>query len=144
MINETSPLFSVNDVFNAVFVHGNMLGDAMFYGSGAGKLPTASAVVGDIVECAKNLNNHVATNWSEEKLNLMPVDSVENKFFVRVKGSLENDMAGVKEIFGQVETVCLPDAADEFAFVTEPISEADVREKAEKLGTVVSRIRARI
>ena len=50
MLGQNSPLYSVNDVFNAVFVHGNMLGDAMFYGSGAGKLPTASAVVGDIVD----------------------------------------------------------------------------------------------
>ncbi len=41
MLGQNSPLYSVNDVFNAVFVHGNMLGDAMFYGSGAGKLPTA-------------------------------------------------------------------------------------------------------
>ena len=53
MLGQNSPLYSVNDVFNAVFVHGNMLGDAMFYGSGAGKLPTASAVVGDIVDAAK-------------------------------------------------------------------------------------------
>lgn len=144
MINDESPLFSVNDVFNAVFVHGNMLGDAMFYGSGAGKLPTASAVVGDIVECAKNLDGTVDNNWSDEPLNLMPVDSVENKFFVRVKGTQENDLAKVQEIFGQVEVVCLSDMADEFAFVTAPISEADFKEKAEKLGTVVSRIRARI
>ena len=47
------PLYSVNGVFNAIFVHGNVLGDAMFYGSGAGKLPTASAVVADVVEMAK-------------------------------------------------------------------------------------------
>lgn len=144
MINDASPLFSVNDVFNAVFVHGNMLGDAMFYGSGAGKLPTASAVVGDIVECAKNTDKTVDNNWSDVKLNLMPVDTVENKFFVRVSGSAEADLAKVEEIFGQVEVVTLPDLADEFAFVTAPVSEADFKEKAEKLGTVVSRIRARI
>ena len=45
LLNKEHPLYSVDDVFNAVFVNGNMLGDAMFYGSGAGKLPTASAVV---------------------------------------------------------------------------------------------------
>ena len=55
LVGKESPLYSVNDVFNAVFVHGNVLGDAMFYGSGAGKLPTASAVVADIVDEAKHL-----------------------------------------------------------------------------------------
>lgn len=144
MINEASPLFSVNDVFNAVFVHGNMLGDAMFYGSGAGKLPTASAVVGDIVECAKNTNKTVDSNWSDVNLKLMPVDTVENRFFVRVNGSVATDLTKVEELFGQVEVVSLPDVADEFAFVTLPISEADFKVKAEALGTVVSRIRARI
>ena len=52
MLGAAHPLFAVNDVFNAIFVKGNMLGDSMFYGSGAGKLPTASAVAGDIVEAA--------------------------------------------------------------------------------------------
>ena len=55
LVNDENPLYGVNDVFNAVFVNGNMLGDAMFYGSGAGKLPTASAVVGDIVDAARHL-----------------------------------------------------------------------------------------
>ena len=50
MLAQGHPLYNVNDVFNAIFVHGNVLGDAMFYGSGAGKLPTASAVAADIVE----------------------------------------------------------------------------------------------
>ena len=56
MISKKSPLYSVNGVFNAIFIHGNVLGDAMFYGSGAGKLPTASAVVSDVVDCAKHLH----------------------------------------------------------------------------------------
>ena len=54
-------------MFNSIFVHGNMLGDAMFYGSGAGKLPTASAVVGDIVEEAKHLNRNLGVGWSERE-----------------------------------------------------------------------------
>ena len=57
MIGAAHPLFAVNDVFNAIFVKGNMLGDSMFYGSGAGKLPTASAVAGDIAEAAKVTGN---------------------------------------------------------------------------------------
>ena len=56
MLAPSHPLHHVNDVFNAIFVHGNMLGDGMFYGSGAGKLPTASAVVGDMVAMAKHID----------------------------------------------------------------------------------------
>ena len=85
LIGQDSPLYSVNDVFNAVFVHGNMLGDAMFYGSGAGKLPTASAVVGDIVDAAKHLHTNIATNWNSTPAVLKPLDDVSGRFFVRIK-----------------------------------------------------------
>ena len=80
LVGKTSPLYSVNDVFNAVFVHGNVLGDAMFYGSGAGKLPTASAVVADVVDEAKHLHRNIMTNWSSRPLELIPMDEVEGRF----------------------------------------------------------------
>ena len=80
LIGRDSPLYSVNDVFNAVFVHGNMLGDAMFYGSGAGKLPTASAVVGDIVDAAKHLHTNIFTNWNSTPAKLRPLDQEECAF----------------------------------------------------------------
>ena len=70
LLSPEHPLYSVNDVFNAVFVHGNVLGDAMFYGSGAGKLPTASAVVADVVEMAKHLDQNIPVEWSKEELPL--------------------------------------------------------------------------
>lgn len=142
LINDQNPLYSVNDVFNAIFVHGNVLGDAMFYGSGAGKLPTASAVVADIVDCAKHLHRNIMMNWSSKPLKLMNIDQVENRFFVRVEGSLTKDMGQAEAVFGPIETVSLPDAPGEFAFVTEKMSESEFKEKAEKLGTVISRIRA--
>lgn len=61
MLHKEHPLYNVNDVFNAIFVHGNVLGDAMFYGSEPGKLPTASAVVSDVVDEAKHLNRNIMT-----------------------------------------------------------------------------------
>ena len=67
MIQKNNPLYSVNDVFNGIMVKGNMLGTSMFYGSGAGKLPTASAVVADIIEAAQNLERSLAVGWSSEK-----------------------------------------------------------------------------
>lgn len=54
MIDSTHPLYNVNDVLNGIYVHGNVLGDVMFFGAGAGKLPTASAVVSDVVDCVKH------------------------------------------------------------------------------------------
>ena len=59
MLSAEHPLCGVNGVFNGIFVHGNVLGDAMFYGSGAGKLPTASAVVADIVDMTKHKNTNI-------------------------------------------------------------------------------------
>ena len=67
LLSPEHPLYNVNDVFNAIFVHGNVLGDAMFYGSGAGKLPTASAVVADIVDIAKHLYRNILIDWSSKK-----------------------------------------------------------------------------
>ena len=84
LLHKEHPLYNVNDVFNAIFVHGNVLGDAMFYGSGAGKLPTASAVVADVVDEAKHLNRNIMTMWKNEKLELLPLDNTCKKFFVRI------------------------------------------------------------
>ena len=104
LVGQTSPLYSVNDVFNAVFVHGNVLGDAMFYGSGAGKLPTASAVVADVVDEAKHLHRNIMTNWSSRPLKLMTMDEVEGRFFVRVKGTTVEQ---VEAVFDNVQIVNL-------------------------------------
>ena len=144
MIDNTNPLFSVNDVFNAIFVHGNMLGDAMFYGSGAGKLPTASAVVGDIVDIARNLDaGTLPTDWSSEKMELMDISQVESRFFVRVKENQDGKEATVRELFGDVEIYRVAELSDEFAFVTPVMTEEAYEKKAEKLDGIVSMIRAR-
>ena len=135
MIGSAHPLYAVNDVFNAIFVKGNMLGDSMFYGSGAGKLPTASAVAGDIVEAAKVTGN-TGHFWTEEKLELADISTVENKFFVRTTAAAEE----VKAVFGEVAV--LDDvAAGEIGFVTAKMSEAAYAQCAEKLNGIISMIR---
>ena len=85
----------------------------MFYGSGAGKLPTASAVVGDLVAMAKHINKNIYLEWSEEKLELANPSQQSYRFFVRTKDSKEK----VESIFHKVEFV---DAGiqGETAFVT--------------------------
>ena len=140
MISREHPLYSVNDVFNAVFVHGNMLGDSMYYGRGAGKLPTASAVVSDVVDCARHIGKTVMCFWEDEDVKLASIDNVSRKFFVRADKS-KADEEKVKEVFGNVEFVSVASITDEVAFVTEVMTEKEFKEKAESLNAVISRIR---
>jgi homoserine dehydrogenase len=134
LLGPESPLYSVNDVFNAIFVHGNVLGDAMFYGSGAGKLPTASAVVGDVVDAARHLHCTIMNNWSSEKLELLPIDQVENSFFVRIQGTVEETLKQVEAQFGNCEVITLENHPQEFAVITPVLTEKAYREGGEKLG----------
>ena len=140
LLDAEHPLYSVNGVFNAIFVVGNMLGDSMFYGSGAGKLPTASAVVGDIVDAAKHRNENQGFYWSEEKLTLGDTKDDRRRFLVRVKGDAKADAAAMEALFGTIELV---DAGleGEFGFVTESLSEAEYAERAAKTDAVLNRIR---
>ena len=141
LIGRDSPLYSVNDVFNAVFVHGNMLGDAMFYGSGAGKLPTASAVVGDIVDAAKHLHTNIFTNWNSTPAKLRPLDQVSGRFFVRVKKEAAEE---AKEVFENAEMICLDQLPEECAFITTDMTQGEFCTKAEKLGDkVLAKIRVK-
>lgn len=128
LLHKEHPLFNVDDVFNAIFVHGNMLGDSMFYGSGAGKLPTASAVVGDIVEEAKNLHTNLGVFWSSEKLNVLNKGMLKRQFFVRMKGSEETLLEQLKKDLGEV-TVVTVDGLEEFGFVTEVMKEEEFEKK---------------
>ena len=141
MVKKTSPLYGIDGVFNAVFVHGNMLGDAMFYGSGAGKLPTASAVVADVVDEAKHLHRNIMTNWTNQPLPLTPLDEVEGRFFVRVKDVAVDEL---EEAFGQVQTVETDALPEEMGVMTSVITQGAYKAGAEKLGDrVISMIRVK-
>lgn len=137
LIPREHPLYNVNDVFNAIFVKGNMLGDAMFYGSGAGKLPTASAVVGDIVDIVKHMHTHIILNWDATPVQLADYKTNETRFFVRTKASKEE----ISRTFGSVEFVDIEELADEIGFVTMTMSESEYEEKAAQLSSVLQMIR---
>lgn len=124
LIASGHPLYTVNDVFNAVFVKGNMLGDSMFYGAGAGKLPTASAVAGDMVDAARHLGKIITLFWEPEKLELAPMGQMTRRFFVRMK-----DDAKPETLFGDGERIDAG-ASGEIGFITPVMSEADYAEKA--------------
>lgn len=145
MIDDSNALYGVDGVFNAVSVHGNMLGTAMFYGRGAGKRPTASAVAADVVEAAKNLNTTVmGDGWNPEKLPLLPLDKISGRYFVRVKGSTAGTLSTVEAAFGEVDPVTIPSAEGEFAFITKEMTEAEYEERAGKVEGIICMIRARL
>ena len=137
LVPVSHPLYAVSGVFNAIFVHGNVLGDAMFYGSGAGKLPTASAVVADVVEMAKNLDKNIPIEWSSKKLELVDYKEWENQFLIRTTA----DKAAVENVFGPVTYVQADGVTGELAFVTEKISEGDCEKKETELGNILQKIR---
>ena len=140
MIDGSNPLFSVNDVFNGIFVKGNCLGDVMFYGKGAGKLPTASAVVSDVVDAAKHLGTNIMTIWSSKKLELASIDDSMQRFFVRLSGTKEENGDKVKATFGNVREVNAG-FADEYAFITDALKEKDFKEKMSDYDNMITRIR---
>ena len=135
LLSQEHPLYNVNGVVNGILVRGNMVGDLVFIGSGAGKLPTASAVVSDVVDAVRHLNVSTTVMWDEEKLELEDFSKSKKHFFVRTKA----DKKDIESIFGNVEYV---DAgiSGETGFNTEKIREEKFSEKADKLG-IISRIR---
>ena len=106
MIDAKNPLYSVNGVFNAIFIHGNVLGDAMFYGSGAGKLPTASAVVADVVEMAKNLDKNIPIECEVRTLEdidlVFEAGGVDRIMFDNFTPAMTRE--AVKKVAGRCET----------------------------------------
>ena len=141
LLRKEHPLYSVNDVFNAIFVHGNVLGDAMFYGSGAGKLPTASAVVADVVDEAKHLHRNIMTMWKSDKLELLPFEDTSKRFFVRISGEPEALKAHVESKFGPVEIIRADGLEGEFGFLTGVLTERAYKENAKEFPGILHRIR---
>ena len=140
LLGKTHPLYNVEDVFNAIFVKGNMLGDAMFYGSGAGKLPTASAVVGDIIEAAKYPKQSMMAVWSAEKLDLKDSSERSTQFFVRVKGS-ESLLEDLRQSFGEITVIRAEGMEEEFGFVTPVMKEGEFLKCAEAYAQIFKWIR---
>ncbi len=136
LISKSHPLYMVNDVFNAVCVHGNMLGDSMYYGRGAGKLPTASAVVSDVVDCARHIGKVIMCFWDGQDVALTGIGEASHRFFVRV--SLENERKALEAF--ESASVIEADVPGEFAFVTEKMTEEEFNKRALETG-IISRIR---
>ena len=142
MIGPSHPLYSVSDVYNGILVKGNMLGTAMFYGSGAGKLPTASAVVADMIE-ALTSKGHAVMGWDDNRLKLDHMKGSRSRFFVRIKGTAQERQEEAREVFGPIQVIEL-EHLDEFAVITEVMTEEEYENKAACLQGIRQRIRAEI
>ena len=115
LIPEDHPLANVEDVFNAVVVKGNATGEVMFYGKGAGELPTASACVADVMETLQASPRREEIGWEADTAGFVDPMELQSRYYFRIQGSLADAAAD----FGQVEVL----AEDgETAFLTEPIS----------------------
>ena len=139
MIDRNHPLYMVSDVYNGIMVTGNMLGETMYYGSGAGKLPTASAVAADIIDAAKHVNRNVPMGWNSERQAIAPMEANEFRYFSRMAGQPEERLGSLMELDPE-EAVTL-EGMDEFAVVTRPMLEADFKELTAGLDGLIKFIR---
>lgn len=149
LVPKSNLLASVDDVYNAISVTGDGVGDVLFYGQGAGKLPTASAVVGDIIDCLRHTGRALALGWEDSKPDekfVVRYKDINASMYVRIKCEDVNAIkATVSELFGKtvyIERANRPD--DEIAFITPNMIESDIDANLEvlaKSATVASKIR---
>ncbi len=137
IVSKRNQLSSVNGVFNAVSVRGNAVGDVMLYGRGAGKMPTASAVVSDICSIAQDGCNKGYYWVKAEPCEVMPFEEAEESYLVRIK---EEDKDAAALIFGQASFITLSEAKGEVAFITPSMKNKDFLSKAGKL-SIIKKIR---
>ena len=143
LIGRDHPLYMVNGVFNAILVRGNMAGDIMFYGSGAGSLPTASAVVGDIIDAAKHPLRNIPISWGKEKLELGDPMKESCRFFLRIAGNVEDRAQELTALLGDLDLITLPAVHDEFGIVTEELPETRIETVKEDLPGILAVYRIR-
>lgn len=133
IISKEHPLSNVEDVFNAIVVKGDAIGDAMFYGRGAGKLPTASAVVADVIDIAKHPDFGTKSVWVRtNENNVIAIEESPAKFLVRVAAEKTTDAKGdIKAVFGEAEYIDLGSKVQgvEVAFITPVLTEREIKEK---------------
>ncbi len=132
MIKNDIPLAGVCDVFNAVMVSCDMLGDAMFYGRGAGKLPTASAVVSDIIECQKHKKMHNIVWEKSDETKMFPIEEKETSYLLRLKKD-SGFFQGCEEITGIVD--------GEKAVIVRNMKEGEFMNKISGNANIISYIR---
>ena len=137
LVPESNQLAGVNDVFNAVLMQGDMLGDVVFYGKGAGKLPTASAVVADVIDALKDGSKiHDSLFWKPaEKLDHQLMDTAKYSYYIRTAGV---PAAALPNVAGPGKLVF--DYGDSAAYLIEAATAADLEAVAAKLEVLGGRL----
>ena len=127
LVDQSDPMAGVVDVFNAIKIRGDAVGDVMFYGRGAGKLPTASAVVSDVIDAAKHMNTKKYLDWQEGGEDVCAsADSLASPWYVRAEGSAE----ALRRALPGVSLLARHGAADnELAFLTGSMSRTELEKK---------------
>ncbi len=136
VIKDESQLSGVNDVFNAILVRGDATGDVVFYGKGAGKLPTASAVVSDIVSAVKHTETSRSLDWADsEQSFIRPFEKFTCGNYIRLLAkNLEAVKSEIKNAFGEVDYLTSKKSAEnELAFVTGVMTEKAALEAIERI-----------
>lgn len=131
LVAKDNQLAGVDDVFNAVMVRGDAVGDVLFYGRGAGKLPTASAVVADVIDCVKHLQARKYLSWDDGCEDYV-VDSETVKTRLYVRAEVDDILEAKSQLFGAIDDAeCIVGAEDngEIAFITPVGVESDLKEK---------------
>lgn len=143
VIKNGCQLASVTDVFNAILVRGDAVGDVVFYGRGAGKFPTASAVVADVIDCAKHKERRKLLEWAPAESNYV-IDPLQESSSLYVRANTSNYDEAVKAInesFADAQILNRADAPKtEIAFVTPVMNEKDARAKLQALGLDIKNI----
>ena len=123
MVSRLHPLAGVDGVFNAILVHGNMLGDTMYYGRGAGSEPTASAVVADMIYAIQHIGRHIPVNLKQQPAVMCDADHASYRYFVRTDASEEEN---AKKLFEScwMTNVRARGIEDEYAFETDEMTES--------------------
>lgn len=139
MLHKSNSLSNVNGVFNAIMLKGDYIGETMFYGKGAGKNATASAVVGDIIDVVQNPDIEPKSTWSTKADNLVSIDEIYYSFYIRysVSEGKNKDFIDncVSKVFDSPETIEVEKLAEKntFAFVTKEIKEQEFNSKIAEL-----------
>ncbi|MGN1030067.1 MAG: homoserine dehydrogenase, partial [Butyricicoccaceae bacterium] len=127
-------------VYNAILTTGDMLGDAMFYGQGAGKLATASAVVADMIDCVIHSVHRRKLEWVDDGTNIVrPLESFASRWYVRMTGG--DAAAKLAEAFPGAEMLKLEGVDDEAACLTAELTTAQMEQAKQALGTVAGSMR---
>ncbi len=121
-VSKQNPLSGINDVFNGIVVKGDDLGDVMFYGRGAGKLPTANAVVSDIIDAVKHKHTHIIIQWNEyDEERQSSGENHKFSYYVRLRGEIPADVCGCEKF-----TLDSAEFEGEFAIITPEMTEAEL------------------